>query len=889
MNRQTASSFPSATTKANGFILSLDTASTQMAIALGSLRIQAENKNQLPTHKISLIASADQAAPRQANVKLMPAIDRLLHDTGLNKSDLTAVVSGLGPGSFTGVRIALASAKGIARGLGVPLFGVSTLDAIAWQAWAKGLRGLIAVVADAMRNEVYPARFNVDETGVSRLDTFSVSKVEQVYQRWVGQGLPMTLLGDGLYKYADFFTPDSSGLFSLADQELWPPTGSGLLLAYQAVLENQTGDISRASTGEPGAVLPIYTRLSDAEENERIRLATGGPIAQGAEIAVPVSGVAGATTVAVAGAAAVAVAGTTTVAVAGNDSFTNQPQQPRHIHFRPLAMQDVPLVAELASRCFSESPANGERWSESAFQAELSAVDRIWWVAWQDQQLVGYVGGWLIDGNLQVLNLAVEPTARCQGIGQELMIRLLDDGRALGAESASLEVRVSNSTAIALYQRLGFNEQGRRPGYYRGQDGAPREDALILNLSIFPGNLRKAVLSEPAETDRPAEQNTASTALKQLQHARPVILAFETSCDETAAAVIDGQGRLLSNVVASQVDYHARFGGVVPEIASRKHTEAIVGVADQALELAGIANWDELDALSVTYAPGLIGALVVGVAFAKGLSWATGLPLVHVNHLEGHIYANRLGIAEMDSSTIPATPTSTSITHPTASPSSNLVLLVEPQPPFVVALLSGGHTMLVEVKNWGVYRVMGQTLDDAVGEAFDKIAKALGLGYPGGPVISRLAVAGDPKAIDFPRALLHSHDFSFSLSGLKTAVISWIRQQQAIGETISLPDVAASFQQAVIDVQVAKALAACQTAGVQTFCLGGGVAANQALRAAYSDTLGRAGIQVFSPPLEICSDNAAMIAAVALDRFARGLTMPLHGDASAYADLNLDY
>jgi N6-L-threonylcarbamoyladenine synthase len=310
-------------------------------------------------------------------------------------------------------------------------------------------------------------------------------------------------------------------------------------------------------------------------------------------------------------------------------------------------------------------------------------------------------------------------------------------------------------------------------------------------------------------------------------------------------------------VVASQIDFHARFGGVVPEIASRKHTEAIVGVVDAACEQAGLTSLTQLDAIAVTFAPGLIGALVVGVAFAKGLSWATDLPLIFVNHLEGHIYANRFDN--------------------------------ELTPPFVIALLSGGNTMLVDVRGWGDYRILGQTLDDAVGEAFDKIAKALGLGYPGGPVIGRLAATGNPQAINFPRAMLHSHDLQFSLSGLKTAVITWIRSEQQAGREINLSDVAASFQQAVIDVQVAKALDALEQTGATTFALGGGVAANQALREAYAAALEPRGIRVIFPPSIACTDNAAMIALVALDRYRAENFACLDGDAQATSDLEQNY
>ena len=238
-------------------------------------------------------------------------------------------------------------------------------------------------------------------------------------------------------------------------------------------------------------------------------------------------------------------------------------------------------------------------------------------------------------------------------------------------------------------------------------------------------------------------------------------MAIESSCDETAVAIIDAAGRMLANQVSTQIDFHARFGGVVPEIASRKHVEVIVGVVDAALEEAaaslGLADPvapGELAAVGVTQGPGLVGALVVGVAFAKGFAFAAGKPLIAVNHLEGHLYANLLTTPDLE-------------------------------PPFIFTLVSGGHTMLVHVRAWGDYEVLGETLDDAVGEAFDKVAKALGLGYPGGPIISRLAEDGDPKAIDFPRAMMHSHDYRFSLSGLKTRwlPISSRRPQRAVPST----------------------------------------------------------------------------------------------------------
>ena len=269
-------------------------------------------------------------------------------------------------------------------------------------------------------------------------------------------------------------------------------------------------------------------------------------------------------------------------------------------------------------------------------------------------------------------------------------------------------------------------------------------------------------------------------------------------------------------------------------------------------------TWSDLDAVAVTYAPGLVGALVVGLAFAKGVAFGADIPLVVVNHLEGHLYANRLATRDL-------------------------------QPPMVVSLVSGGHTMLVHVKDWGDYETMGSTIDDAVGEAFDKVSKALGLGYPGGPIISKLAAQGNPKAINFPRALLHSHDLRFSLSGLKTAVLTYIQKERQQGRELNMPDIAASFQAAVIDVQVAKAKTALEQTGAKEFCLGGGVAANPQLRAAYQRMCDKAGVRLTLPPLSACGDNAAMIAEVALVRYNQGKLAGWDVDVAAHAPLDEAY
>ena len=615
-------------------VLALDTASTQMVLALADID-EADAS-------ATMVASCQIDAPRQANQVLLTQAAQLLDDAGLEVSDIDAIVVGRGPGSFTGVRIGVATAKGLACGLAVPLYGASTLDAVAWRAWWAGMRGRLGVVADAMRKEVYPVRYALDDAGVTRLEPDTVAKPAQVAQQWASKESPLMLTGDGLLKYAGLF---EGAPFDLVPEELWLPDGQGLISAFTRAFATGV-----AGSGDAAALVPVYTRLSDAEENEQLR----------------------------------------------------------------LAQMTDPRDAERRAR----------------LQHEIERDDR--------------------------------------------------------------EMRIS------------------QPRTERAHDLAARHEA-------------------------------------------PFILAIESSCDETAAAVIDGERVILADCIASQIDFHKRFGGVVPEIASRKHTEAIVPTVMYTMEQAGL-DFSELSAIACTIGPGLVGALVVGVAFAKGLCFATGLPFIGVNHLEGHLYANRY---------------------------------VDPmlEPPFIALLVSGGHTMLVHVKDWGDYEVLGSTLDDAVGEAFDKVAKALDLGYPGGPVLSRYAKDGDEKAIAFPRAMMHSGDLQFSLSGLKTAVITYINEQNKAGMDIDIPNLAASFTAAIVDVLVAKSLDACGQAGVDVLCIGGGVAANPDLREALKNELGKRGIRVVMPELSDCADNASMIASVGLDLFKAGERTGLDADPQAHMPL----
>lgn len=331
------------------------------------------------------------------------------------------------------------------------------------------------------------------------------------------------------------------------------------------------------------------------------------------------------------------------------------------------------------------------------------------------------------------------------------------------------------------------------------------------------------------------------------------ILAIESSCDETAAAVVNNGREVRSNVISSQIELHKLYGGVVPEIASRKHIEKINQVIEEALKEAG-ATLDDIDAIGVTYGPGLVGALLVGVAEAKAIAYARKLPLIGVHHIEGHISANY-------------------IEHP------------ELEPPFLCLVVSGGHTHLVCVKEYGKYEILGRTRDDAAGEAYDKVARAIGLGYPGGPKIDRLAKEGNAEAVNFPKANIDGAPYDFSFSGLKSAVLNYINGCQMKGLTYNPADIAASFQKAVVDVLVEKSMHAVEEYGMYKFAIAGGVASNSALREGMKKACEEGDIQFYYPSPIYCTDNAAMIGAAAYYEYLAGTR---HGwDLNAVPNLKL--
>ena len=331
------------------------------------------------------------------------------------------------------------------------------------------------------------------------------------------------------------------------------------------------------------------------------------------------------------------------------------------------------------------------------------------------------------------------------------------------------------------------------------------------------------------------------------------ILAIESSCDETAASVVKNGRKVLSNVISSQINLHTLYGGVVPEIASRKHIENINYVIEKALSDAGV-TLDDIDAVGVTYGPGLVGALLVGVAEAKAICFAKKIPLIGVHHIEGHICANYVENKDL-------------------------------KPPFVCLVVSGGHTHLVVVEDYGKYKILGKTRDDAAGEAFDKVARAIGLGYPGGPKIDKVSKEGNPHAYEFPRAKITDSIYDFSFSGLKSAVLNQLNVSQMKGEEINPADVAASFQNSVVDTLLTRAMLALEETGMKKFAIAGGVASNTAIRKAFKEECQKREIEFYYPSPVLCTDNAVMIGSAAYFEYINGIR---HGwDLNAVPNLKL--
>ena len=461
-----------------------------------------------------------------------------------------------------------------------------------------------------------------------------------------------------------------------------------------------------------------------------------------------------------------------------------------------LSLKNLEELNRVEQQIFPASP-----WSETAIQSELNAPNRQYFGLFQNAELVAYAGLALqpLDYSADIHTIAVAERFRGQGLGKRLLAELISRARRAGSEQLMLEVRAGNQAAISLYRAHSFDQVAMRPGYYQPEN----EDALIMRLGIR----------------------------------QPTVIGIETSCDETGIGIVRGN-RLLANALNSSMEIHARYGGVVPEVAARAHLEALQPTLEQALGEADL-EVTAADAIAVAYGPGLAGALMVGVGAAKAMAVASDLPLYAVNHLVAHVGADVLERGQVEL-------------------------------PTVALLVSGGHTALLLVKDLvSDVQLLGETIDDAAGEAFDKVARVLGLPYPGGPQIDKLAQSGNPEAFRFPRGLslpkdFDRHEFDFSFSGLKTAVARHVELATGSGvvSTQFQADTAASFREAVVDVLLTKALRACQKYGVPRLLLGGGVTANSRLRQVAAERCESAGVILRIPRFSLCTDNGAMIAAL---------------------------
>ena len=513
---------------------------------------------------------------------------------------------------------------------------------------------------------------------------------------------------------------------------------------------------------------------------------------------------------------------------------------------RPMKPADLTAVLELERELFGE-----EAWSRAMLRGELAQQprSRYYLVAEDNEVIVGYAGLLAAGSQGEVLTLAVAGRRWGQGTGSALLEALLAEAARRGCTEVFLEVRTDNVRAQLLYRRYGFVQIGIRRGYYQPSG----TDALVMRRELGPDPAGQADSSGPASAaDSPGpavpagadgpEGQPGARAGRLARRGRPavsapLVLGIETSCDETGAGLVRGR-ELLADAVASSVAEHARFGGVVPEVASRAHLEAMVPAVDRALATAG-ARLADVDAIAVTAGPGLSGALLVGVCAAKAYALALGKPLYGVNHLAAHI-----AVDQLEHGPLPA--------------------------PVVALLVSGGHSSLLLVPDLVTAVVpLGATIDDAAGEAFDKVARLLGLPFPGGPPIDAAARTGNPAAAAFPRGKYRDQTFDFSFSGLKTSVARWVEARQQAGLAVSVPDVAASFQEAVADVLTRKAVDACRAHGVGHLVIGGGVAANSRLRALAEERCAAAGLRLRVPRPGLCTDNGAMVAALGAELLAR--------------------
>lgn len=766
---------------------------------------------------------------------LTPNIQACLAEARLSPRDLHAVVAGTGPGPFTGLRVGMATAAAFGDALSIPVHGIPSAAATAWehatsQVGSKAF-GDYLIVSDARRREFYHSRMSFFPGLAGRLCSEVqvpasvhapdvVREIQSEFDRW-----PLRVLS------ASAVAEQAEGLFG--SQEGCQiesvdahPTPRGLVLAALESLGSVPGLLADAP-----ALRALYLRRPDAKEPKAKAVSKALDFSRVHELGAQVS-----------------------AAGADSDVVEEGPHAgSQSARVRLLTPADAPACAEIEQILFPEdSP-----WSAEAFASEIAAphthclaletTDPA-----REPQLIGYailaVGGPSHDPEAEIHTIGILPEWQGKGLSKLLMDLLVAVADRLRAP-IFLEVRTDNRPAVGLYERYGFAIEGTRRAYYQ-PSGA---DAFTM--------VRPGFVSDATPTPDSGTSNRPS-----------YIMGIESSCDETGVGIVastvsaDGdaaaggeaaaQLEIVANKVASSMEQHARFGGVVPEIASRAHLEAMQPTMRAALAEArkNVPGFRTPDVVAATVGPGLAGALLVGAAAAKAYALAWEAPFYGVNHLGGHVAVGTLDEGAAGGATEEAG---------VGTDLSNAIAL----------LVSGGHTQILHVTGVGApMEELGSTLDDAAGEAYDKVARLLGLGYPGGPVIDRLAAQGDPKAIAFPRGMMRQQDsrYDFSFSGLKTAVARYVEMAEKEGTSLPIEDVCASFQEAVVDVLVTKALRACEDKGARVMLLGGGVSANRRLREVAAERCGEVGVELKIPQAKLCTDNGVMMAALAARLVAAG-------------------
>lgn len=846
-------------------VLAVDTSTAH--VVTGVVEVARPQPGELGISPLDAVRSRAQRVvcnPRGHMELLVPHIVECLAEAGIRAEELGAVVVGVGPGPFTGLRVGMATGAAYADALRIPVHGIPSLAAISASARQAGVLAdgeSVLVATDARRREWYSATYRWDGPVLHTLREPFVAAPGDVLTGGLtggadpGGAADRVLVAASIAEQARELSAASSPL--LADWDAHPDP-RGLVAAALSLGAQHRWGLSPESEGSANAAAVLAAGLDALRApGEPLRaLYLRRPDAKVPQRPAP-SG---------------AVDFSAWKALNTSELPSDEPQ------LCTLVPADAERLAELERALFpGEDP-----WSAASFRQEIAEPRTTYLglrVSDGPQGLVAYAGlaqlGPAEDPEWEIHTIGIDPAYQGRGYGHLLMRELMARVDVVGGE-VFLEVRVGNEPAIGLYRRYGFQDLGLRRGYYQ-PSGA---DALTMR--------------------RPSQTAPGQTSAGQTPAPRPLfVVGIETSCDETGVGIVElssGEGgpRVVpvANAVASSMDEHAVFGGVVPEIASRAHLEAMGPTMQEALrelrrQRPELPHGTRPDAVCATIGPGLAGALMVGAAAAKAYAAAWSVPFYAVNHLGGHVAVEALegegsrpGAASAPSET-QVTASSSAAAAPTGSAHDNTGTRggSDDQPATaalshaVALLVSGGHTQLLEVRGLGApMRELGSTLDDAAGEAYDKVARLLGLGYPGGPVIDRLAALGNPLAIAFPRGMMRQGDsrYDYSFSGLKTAVARYVETAERRGDSIPVEDVCASFQEAVVDVLVTKALWACADTGARVLLLGGGVSANRRLREVAAQRCADAGVELCIPPAALCTDNGLMIAALGAQLIAAG-------------------